>query len=138
MTCARSTRCLRDALGVVLGVFAVLPAAALPPEENESWIELGTWITTDDSYKFGDYTGLDENGVHLLANFDISRRPVFDTDDVRWWRAQGQNLGSRLALGARRVRLPGPLRSLVRVRGDPEVPDRLGEHGLPGARNGLS
>ena len=42
---------------------------------------------------------------------------------------------SRLALRARRLRLPGPLQRLVRVRGDPEVPDRLGEHGVPGPRH---
>ena len=88
-------------LGALVGIAAALPAQALPPEENESWIELGTWINSDDSFKFGDYTGLEENGVDLLANFDISRRAVWDSGDVRWWRAQGQNLGldSRFARG---------------------------------------
>jgi len=97
----RMRRIVSGALGTLAGLVAALPATALPPEENESWIELGAWVNSDDSFKFGDYTGLEEKGVSLLANFDISRRAVWDSDDVRWWRAQGQNLGldSRFARG---------------------------------------
>ncbi len=97
----RVRRFTKGALGTLIGLVAALPAAALPPETNESWIELGAWINSDDSFKFGDYTGLEEKGVSVLANFDISRRAVWDSGDVRWWRAQGQNLGldSRFARG---------------------------------------
>jgi MtrB/PioB family decaheme-associated outer membrane protein len=97
----RVRRLVSGVLGTLAGLVAALPAAALPPEENESWIELGAWVNSDDSYKFGDFTGLEEKGVSLLANFDISRRAVWDSGDVRWWRAQGQNLGldSRFARG---------------------------------------
>lgn len=97
----RVLRFASGALVALAGLVAVLPAAALPPEENESWVELGAWVNSDDSYKFGDFTGLEEKGISLLANFDISRRAVWDSGDVRWWRAQGQNLGldSRWARG---------------------------------------
>ena len=97
----RVHRFVRDALGTLAGLALALPAAALPPEVNESWIELGAWVNSDDSYKFGDFTGLEEKGVSVLGNFDISRRAVWDSGDVRWWRAQGQNLGldSRFARG---------------------------------------
>ena len=97
----RVRRFASGALVALAGLVAVLPAAALPPEENQSWIELGAWVNSDDSYKFGDFTGLEEKGISLLANFDISRRAVWDSGDVRWWRAQGQNLGldSRWARG---------------------------------------
>jgi MtrB/PioB family decaheme-associated outer membrane protein len=97
----RVVRFASGALVALAGLVAVLPAAALPPEENQSWVELGAWVNNDDSYKFGDFTGLEEKGISLLANFDVSRRAVWDSGDVRWWRAQGQNLGldSRWARG---------------------------------------
>lgn len=101
METSRSIRLGWRALGMLAASFAAAPALALPPETNESWIELGVWVNSDDSFKFGDYTGLNEDGLDLLANFDIGRRPVWDSGDVRWWRAQGQNLGldSRWARG---------------------------------------
>ena len=132
----RVGRFARGALGTLAGLVAVLPAAALPPEENQSWIEVGAWVNSDDSYKFGDFTGLEEKGVSLLANFDISRRAVWDSGDVRWWRAQGQNLGldSRWARGD--FGYQGLFDVWFEYQEIPKYQTDSASHGVPGQGNG--
>lgn len=81
---------------------------ALSPEEqarNEarrlelslptSWIELGGYWVNDDSFKFGDFTGLEDEGFEVLGNLDLRRRAPWDSDETWYWRLRGANLGLR-------------------------------------------
>src|SRR3972149_212403 len=39
-------------------------------------IEIGIGFNTDDSYKFGKFNGLDEEGAYFIGNFDLRPSPV--------------------------------------------------------------
>lgn len=56
----------------------------------DSEIELGVGHVSRDSYKFGDYTGLDKEGAYGIANVSVVRR---GDDDARYLEIIGRNLG---------------------------------------------
>ncbi len=57
-------------------------------------IELGVGYTNIDSYKFGEYTGLNEDGAFPIANIHLLSRPAWDSGDTpRYWELDGTNLG---------------------------------------------
>ena len=66
-----------------------------------SVVETGVVIPSDDSYRAGDFTGLQEKQVDLLSNIDLRGRAAWDSATPLEWRLEGSNLG----LGSRRLRL---------------------------------
>ncbi|MBW2244625.1 MAG: MtrB/PioB family decaheme-associated outer membrane protein [Deltaproteobacteria bacterium] len=73
-----------------------------------SWLELGSHWVNDDSFKFGDFTGLEDEGFEILGNLDLRRRAPWDSDETWHWRLRGANLGLR----SRSLRAEGGLRGL--------------------------
>lgn len=59
----------------------------------QSIIELGAYYVSDDSFRFGRYSGLNDQGLSGLLNFDIYKRDAWDSDSARYWRLTGDNLG---------------------------------------------
>lgn len=98
-------------LFVAIGIMAFSSQPAFAVQENEepfvfvledqppnlvgvtSQIEAGAAFITEDSFKFGDFTGLDDKGLEFLGNFDIGRRSQYDADRAIHWRLRGTNLG---------------------------------------------
>lgn len=58
-----------------------------------SYIESGLIFNSDDSFKFGDYTGTDEKGLYLLGNMDLQGRTEFDSATPKYWRFKASNVG---------------------------------------------
>ena len=56
----------------------------------DSEVEVGLGYVSDDSFKFGDYTGLHESGAHLIGNADLVRR---DKETARYLELNVRNLG---------------------------------------------
>ena len=76
-----------------------VPAAAWADEASDeirrltrpdSEIELGVGDVSRNSFKFGDYTGLNKRGVYGIANVSVVRR---NDDDARYLEIVGRNLG---------------------------------------------
>ena len=99
-------------LPVMLVVLVTTAAAAADPDTSswqckackqpQGWMldtELGSGYVSDDSYKFGNYTGLDERGGFAVADLLAGYRG----QDGSNWRLEGQNLG----LDARSLALSG-------------------------------
>jgi MtrB/PioB family decaheme-associated outer membrane protein len=96
----RAMRCFTTTL---LTAFAVgLFASASWSEEdmryhdlttNVSTLELGTFYNSDDDFKFGDFTGLEDDSWSILGNFDLRRRSAFDAERAYYYRIRGLNLG---------------------------------------------
>ena len=61
--------------------------------EWRSEVEIGAAYVSDDSFRFGKYTGLNEEGAYGLLDLDIRRRGPYDGDNPEYWRLQGENLG---------------------------------------------
>jgi MtrB/PioB family decaheme-associated outer membrane protein len=59
----------------------------------QSWVEFGASYVSDDSFKFGEYTGLGESGVYPALNFDIRKREAYDSESARYWTLRGTDLG---------------------------------------------
>lgn len=58
-----------------------------------SSVEVGAYYTSDDSFRFGRYTGLNEQGATPLLNLDLFHRGAYDGDSARYWSLKAANLG---------------------------------------------
>lgn len=67
-----------------------------------NWIEVGGIGVSNDSYKFGEYTGLYKSGVYFLGNFSLSGGDAYgDGNGTRRWAITGSDLGlTSRAIGA--------------------------------------
>ena len=71
---------------------AFVPLAALALDMSEpthSQVELGVGYVTDDAYRFGRYTGLEDEGAYLLGDISAHRYG----EEGGFWQARGTNLG---------------------------------------------
>lgn len=62
-----------------------------PIFDNE--VEGGIGYNTEDSFKFGEYTGLTDSEPFLIFNFDLKNRDAWDSGDTGYYRIQGKDLG---------------------------------------------
>jgi MtrB/PioB family decaheme-associated outer membrane protein len=68
------------------------PAAA-PIPVYTSFIELGVGWNSENSFKFGDFTGLEERGPFVIGNFSIVHRDPYDSGGTEYLRFTGSDLG---------------------------------------------
>ncbi len=82
---------------------AALPAGPTVEElvKPSSHIELGGLYVGQDSYKQGEYNGLESQGMHAIANVDLSGGGAYDSGDATRYRVIGTDLG----LDTRRINL---------------------------------
>lgn len=77
------------------------PAQAAEPEDPvlaelvrpTSTVELGAGYVSRDSFKFGEYNGLEKKGLYGIANIDLRGGAAFDSADATRWRVTGADLG---------------------------------------------
>lgn len=74
--------------GIVLLTGLFLTGSAIAGESRFSSVTVGGLYTSSDSFKFGQYTGLEKKGGHFLADLDAKWRK-----ESRYWNLQGSNLG---------------------------------------------
>jgi len=107
---ARITHRIRIPLGVLLLTMFAAPAGSWAqddksdekkkeekkekPEAIANEVALGLHYLGDDSYRFGKYSGLKEEGAEVLFDFLLQKRPEWDSGDTVRWRLQGWRLGS--------------------------------------------
>jgi MtrB/PioB family decaheme-associated outer membrane protein len=97
--------------GTLLAALALVPpAGAVEPIPRTIWgsVEGGAYLGTEDSYKFGDFTGLKDDAWYGLANVELHGRAPWNGDDT--WHFDFQ--GSNLALESRYIALAGGLQGL--------------------------
>lgn len=58
-----------------------------------SEIEIGVGYNSDDSYKFGKFNGLDEEGAFFIGSFDVRKSRGAGDSSSDYWEFSGQNLG---------------------------------------------
>ncbi|HET6564648.1 MAG TPA: MtrB/PioB family decaheme-associated outer membrane protein, partial [Xanthomonadales bacterium] len=102
--------------GITALVALLLPLAAWSQEDDpfalegveeatdeqpvvEDELTVGLYYLDDDSYRYGKYTGLTDEGFDALVDFRIDRRPQWDGDSTVRWSLQGWRLG----LDSRRI-----------------------------------
>ncbi|MDH3588600.1 MAG: MtrB/PioB family decaheme-associated outer membrane protein [Gammaproteobacteria bacterium] len=93
-----------NARQVVLGLLGLpLIVAAQTAPDTSDWecgfcafpsglyfdLDAGAGYVTDDSYRFGDYRGFDDEGAIFLGEFDLH----YFGDEGRYWKALGRDLG---------------------------------------------
>ncbi len=59
----------------------------------KNYVEVGIGNVSNPSYRFGRYTGLEDDGLFPVVNLDIYSRGPWDGDDAGYWRLTGRNLG---------------------------------------------
>lgn len=90
----------RFARTVLAASIAAIGAAAMPAQaaddevaaltRPDNQVELGVGYVSDPSFKFGKFTGLYDNGAHLIGNIDLNRRNEANT---HYFSLTGRNLG---------------------------------------------
>jgi MtrB/PioB family decaheme-associated outer membrane protein len=58
-----------------------------------SFIGAGLGYVGRDSYKYGEYNGLQKKGLYFIGDFDIEKRSPYDGDGTSHFRMRGNNLG---------------------------------------------
>ncbi len=58
-----------------------------------NYVEVGAGHVGKDSYKFGEYNGLERKGGYGVGNIDVRGGGTYDSDDARRWRITGTDLG---------------------------------------------
>lgn len=56
-------------------------------------IEAGIGYNSEDSFKFGEYTGLEEEGLFAIGNVTVRQRAPYDGDSTEHWEIIGTDLG---------------------------------------------
>ena len=56
-------------------------------------VEIGLGYSSEDSFKFGEYTGLEEEGFFVIGNISLHKRMLQDDGKTRYWDIIGTNLG---------------------------------------------
>ncbi len=56
-------------------------------------VEVGVGFLSEESFMFGRFSGLTDDGLFLDLHMDLYRRPPHDADTMRYWRLRGRNLG---------------------------------------------
>lgn len=125
----------RGAVGLTIGLAVTGTAAAADrpagwqcancpaPEGVQLKTTAGGGYVSDDSFKFGDYTGLNDDGGFFVGDFTAD----YFGDDAWRWRAEGQDLG----LNSRQLSLEGGRQGLLELRfGYEELPRHLFETAL--------
>lgn len=59
----------------------------------ESEVTVGLYYLDHDSYRFGKFSGLTDEGFYALADFRVEKRPEWNSGDTQRWRVQGWRLG---------------------------------------------
>ena len=89
----------RNAAVMLIAVTALaVSPTALYAEDDEgktfyNEIEFGAAYLSDDSYKLGEWTGLDDQGFYAIGSFRIGERPAWDGDSRQYWKITGDDLG---------------------------------------------
>ncbi|MGR9052873.1 MAG: MtrB/PioB family outer membrane beta-barrel protein, partial [Gammaproteobacteria bacterium] len=73
------------------GPVAVKQEAAKPIYTNE--IELGGQYLDEDSFKFGQFSGLQNRGGYVIGNINLQQRADHNSNETDYWRLEGTNLG---------------------------------------------
>jgi MtrB/PioB family decaheme-associated outer membrane protein len=70
----------------------VLAQSAEELTQTKSQVEVGVANTSQNSFKFGEYNGLQKQGGSLIGNIDLKSRNT-DDDSTTRWRIKGTDLG---------------------------------------------
>ena len=85
--------------------------------EPAKTIEVGAEYTSADSFKFGEYNGLQEQGTHAIGNVDLADGDRYDSASAKRWTIQAENLGLSTADAAIEYRDQGRYRIGVSYEG---------------------
>src|SRR5210317_164217 len=66
-----------------------------PADTSIVWNEvtLGLYYLSDESYRYGKYSGLTDDGFEPVLDFSMQKRPDWESSDTVRWRLQGWRLG---------------------------------------------
>ena len=59
--------------------------------ENE--VEIGFDFLSDDSFRYGKFSGYTDDGASAIFDFKLESQPAWDSGDITSWRLQGWRLG---------------------------------------------
>jgi len=82
-------------IGVLIGAaLAVAPGRAAAQTKPTSTVEVGPGAVSDDSFKAGEYNGLEKQGPNAIGNLDLRGGTAgYNNTNLLRWRIKGSDLG---------------------------------------------
>jgi len=138
---------IKHFLSVLLLAFLIAPSAswaqdktdgdAKEPDQKEekeektsvvdNEIKIGIYYLSDDSFRYGKYSGLTDKGAYALVDFRWEKRPEWDSGDAIRWRFQGWRVG----LNSRRLEFDWSQQGKQRFKFDyRRIPNNKFDNGL--------
>jgi MtrB/PioB family decaheme-associated outer membrane protein len=88
----RASIAVRGAL--IAAALAAAPGRAAAQPGQTSTVEVGPAVVSDDSFKAGEYNGLQNQGLAAIGNVDLRGGSAgYNSDSVLRWRVKGNDLG---------------------------------------------
>ncbi|MCW8196607.1 MtrB/PioB family decaheme-associated outer membrane protein [Proteobacteria bacterium 005FR1] len=85
---------MKPAYLIAAAVIALVNTAhANDRRETEAEAEMGSGYLSDDSFRFGRYTGLVDEGFELWLDFSASSTPAWNSEERQYWFVRGDDLG---------------------------------------------
>ena len=124
-------------LSVMMLAFLVSPSAGWAQEEADddaknnsvvdNEVKIGIYYLSDDSFRYGKYSGLTDDGAYALVDFRWEKRPEWDSGDAIRWRLQGWRVG----LNSRRLEFDWSQQGKQRFKFDyRRIPNNKFDNGL--------
>jgi MtrB/PioB family decaheme-associated outer membrane protein len=92
-----------DGFSFSADTFSLDAAPPEPPPVYDSYVEGGLGFNSNDSPRFGRFSGMNDNGLLINGKFRYLRRGEWDGEDLKYLAAAGDNLG----LDSRRLSVSG-------------------------------
>jgi MtrB/PioB family decaheme-associated outer membrane protein len=90
---SKTVPCAAAALLALAPALAARADDAKALTEPEKSVEVGAAYTSADSYKFGEYNGLEEQGTHVIGAIDMAGGGSYDSSSAKRWSLDARNLG---------------------------------------------
>lgn len=63
------------------------------PNPVHGSVTLGVGFLDQDSYKYGEWTGITQYGTYPILGIDVGQAPAWDATNPNYWKVEGENLG---------------------------------------------
>jgi len=128
---------IKNLLNVLLLACLIAPFASWAQEKTDddakkksvvdNEVKLGIYYLSDDSFRYGKYSGLTDKGAYALVDFRWEKRPEWDSGDAIRWRFQGWRVG----LNSRRLEFDWSQQGKQRFKFDyRRIPNNKFDNGL--------
>lgn len=96
MICLIAQRFIRDIRRACLLLCFLVPVNATAQQSPSAFsgeVTIGLGYVSEDAFKFGEYNGLQDDGLFAIGGIDLASTFAYDGASANYWSIRGENLG---------------------------------------------